>query len=101
MDFSVPVLAPQCKMMNIGGVDIIGNPSSGVIVGLDEGLVFGIKVDLCFLFCACTASGNICTNTPVYPHLPERKLRESKKHTRGSSCFAISSAIFPLPLPQD
>ena len=36
MDFSVPVLAPQCKMMNIGGVDIIGNPSSGVIVGLDE-----------------------------------------------------------------
>ena len=23
-------------MMNIGGVDIIGNPSSGVIVGLDE-----------------------------------------------------------------
>ena len=36
MDFSVPVLAPQFKMMNIGGVDIIGNPSGGVIVGLDE-----------------------------------------------------------------
>lgn len=36
MDFSFPALAPQCKMMNIGGVDIIGNPSSGVIVGLDE-----------------------------------------------------------------
>lgn len=30
------VLAPQCKMMNIDGVNIIGNPANGIIIGLDE-----------------------------------------------------------------
>ena len=32
-------LAPQCRMMKIAGVDIIGNPDTNTIIGLDnEGL---------------------------------------------------------------
>ena len=29
-------LAPQCKMMTISGIDIIGNPETGTIIGLNE-----------------------------------------------------------------
>lgn len=29
-------LSPQCRMMRVCGIDIIGNPDTGTIIGLDE-----------------------------------------------------------------
>lgn len=29
-------LSPQCRMMKVCGIDIIGNPDTGTIIGLDE-----------------------------------------------------------------
>lgn len=29
-------LAPQCRMMKVCGIDIIGNPITGTIIGLDD-----------------------------------------------------------------
>lgn len=41
-------LAPQCKMMRICGVDIIGNPQSNTVIGLDEeGIAFVEKLRNC------------------------------------------------------